>query len=46
MAHLLSQDLVFVDETGSHIAMTPLFAYARHPDNARWGMSLATMERR
>ncbi len=28
MAHLLSQDLVFVDETGSHIAMTPLYAYA------------------
>jgi transposase len=26
--HLLSQDLVFVDETGSHIAMTPLYAYA------------------
>jgi transposase len=25
---LLSQDLVFVDETGSHIAMTPLYAYA------------------
>jgi len=24
----LSQDLVFVDETGSHIAMTPLYAYA------------------
>src|SRR5712692_4172547 len=23
-----SQDLVFVDETGSHIAMTPLYAYA------------------
>jgi transposase len=28
MIHLLSQDLVFVDETGSHIAMTPLYAYA------------------
>ncbi len=28
MAYLLSQDLVFVDETGSHIAMTPLYAYA------------------
>jgi transposase len=28
MRHLLSQDLVFVDETGSHIAMTPLYAYA------------------
>jgi transposase len=26
--HLLSQKLVFVDETGSHIAMTPLYAYA------------------
>lgn len=25
---MLSQDLVFVDETGSHIAMTPLYAYA------------------
>src|SRR5712692_563 len=25
---LASQDLVFVDETGSHIAMTPLYAYA------------------
>ena len=23
-----SDDLVFVDETGSHIAMTPLYAYA------------------
>ena len=28
MASLLSQELVFVDETGSHIAMTPLYAYA------------------
>ncbi|GHO90099.1 hypothetical protein KSF_001470 [Reticulibacter mediterranei] len=27
-AHLDSSDLVFVDETGSHIAMTPLYAYA------------------
>lgn len=27
-ACLLSRDLVFVDETGSHIAMTPLYAYA------------------
>ena len=27
-AHLASDDLVFVDETGSHIAMTPLYAYA------------------
>ena len=26
--HLACQDLVFVDETGSHIAMTPLYAYA------------------
>lgn len=26
--HFLSQDLVFIDETGSHIAMTPLYAYA------------------
>src|SRR5713226_739291 len=25
---LASQDLVFLDETGSHIAMTPLYAYA------------------
>ena len=27
-AHLCHQDLVFIDETGSHIAMTPLYAYA------------------
>ena len=27
-ATLQSSDLVFVDETGSHIAMTPLYAYA------------------
>jgi len=27
-SQLLSQQLVFVDETGSHIAMTPLYAYA------------------
>lgn len=27
-AHLASDDLVFVDETDSHIAMTPLYAYA------------------
>ncbi len=26
--HLRSADLVFVDETGSHLAMTPLYAYA------------------
>ncbi|HKV02474.1 MAG TPA: IS630 family transposase, partial [Ktedonobacteraceae bacterium] len=25
---LASQELVFVDETGSHLAMTPLYAYA------------------
>ncbi len=25
---LVSQDVVFVDETGSHIALTPLYAYA------------------
>jgi transposase len=30
---LPSQDLVFIDETGSHIAMTPLYAYA--PRGAR-----------
>jgi hypothetical protein len=28
MAFLLSEKLVFVDETGSHSAMTPLYAYA------------------
>lgn len=28
MAHLERSDLVFVDETSSHIAMTPLYAYA------------------
>src|SRR3989440_10512155 len=28
MKQLLSQDLVLVDETSSHIAMTPLYAYA------------------
>ena len=27
-SRLSSGDLVFVDETGSHIAMTPLYAYA------------------
>jgi transposase len=32
-ADLLSQDLIFVDETASHIAMTPLYAYA--PRGAR-----------
>jgi hypothetical protein len=32
-ADLPSQDLVFIDETGSHIAMTPLYAYA--PRGAR-----------
>lgn len=33
-AGLLSQDLVFVDETGSHIAMTPLYAYAPRGERA------------
>jgi transposase len=33
-ADLLSQDLVFVDETGSHIAMTPLYAYAPRGERA------------
>ena len=33
VADVPSQDLVFVDETGSHIAMTPLYAYA--PRGAR-----------
>jgi transposase len=32
--HLLSSDLVFVDETGSHIAMTPLYAYAPRGERA------------
>lgn len=32
-ADLPSQELIFVDETGSHIAMTPLYAYA--PRGAR-----------
>jgi transposase len=31
---LPSQDLVFVDETGSHIAMTPLYAYAPRGERA------------
>jgi len=31
---LLSQDLVFVDETGSHIAMPPLYAYAPRGERA------------
>src|SRR6266446_10826754 len=31
---LASQDLVFVDETGSHIAMTPLYAYAPRGERA------------
>jgi transposase len=31
---LLSSDLVFVDETGSHIAMTPLYAYAPRGERA------------
>jgi transposase len=33
-ANLPSQDLVFVDETGSHIAMTPLYAYAPRGERA------------
>src|SRR5579859_599839 len=33
-ADLLSQDLIFVDETGSHIAMTPLYAYAPRGERA------------
>src|SRR6266566_295011 len=32
---LASQDLVFVDETGSHIAMTPLYAYAPRGQRAK-----------
>jgi DDE superfamily endonuclease len=32
--HLLSSELVFVDETGSHIAMTPLYAYAPRGERA------------
>ena len=31
---LPSQDLVFVDETGSHLAMTPLYAYAPRGERA------------
>jgi transposase len=31
---LPSQDLIFVDETGSHIAMTPLYAYAPRGERA------------
>jgi transposase len=31
---LPGQDLVFVDETGSHIAMTPLYAYAPRAERA------------
>jgi hypothetical protein len=31
---LSSQDLVFVDETGSHIAMTPVYAYAPRGERA------------
>lgn len=33
-ADLLSQDLIFIDETGSHIAMTPLYAYAPRGERA------------
>jgi hypothetical protein len=32
---LPSQDWVFVDETGSHIAMTPLYAYAPRGQRAK-----------
>jgi hypothetical protein len=32
---LASQDLVFVDETGAHIAMTPLYAYAPRGQRAK-----------
>jgi transposase len=35
MSHFESQDLVFVDETGSHIAMTPLYAYAPRGQRAK-----------
>ena len=34
-AKSLSSDLVFVDETGTHIAMTPLYAYAPRGKRAR-----------
>jgi transposase len=33
-ADLPSQELIFVDETGSHIAMTPLYAYAPRGERA------------
>jgi transposase len=33
-ASLPSQELIFVDETGSHIAMTPLYAYAPRGERA------------
>ncbi len=33
-ALLPSQELIFVDETGSHIAMTPLYAYAPRGERA------------
>src|SRR5579884_147204 len=33
-ADLPSHDLIFVDETGSHIAMTPLYAYAPRGERA------------
>jgi hypothetical protein len=33
-AKSLSSDLVFVDETGSHSAMTPLYAYAPRGERA------------
>jgi transposase len=33
-ADLSSQELIFVDETGSHIAMTPVYAYAPRGERA------------
>jgi len=45
-ASLKSDDLVFVDETGSHISMTPLYAYAPTPDNAQSAKCHAIMEPR
>jgi hypothetical protein len=30
-----ADDLIFLDETGSHIAMTPLYAYAHAPVSGR-----------
>ena len=34
-SQIASQDLVFVDETGSHIAMTPMSAYAPRGQRAK-----------